>query len=256
MPRPGKKGPPDKVYMYGRNALIEALENAPRVIKRVHLSPEVQDERLRAALKAADIPVQIMEHHEADRTVGEDKTHQGVIAVIDTSRLMMPFETFIKDIEPTKETAVAVLGEVQDPHNVGAIIRSAAAFGFSAVLIPEHNQAQVTGTVVKTSAGMAFRIPLVTIGNVNDTLRKLKEKGFWIYGLAMDGKALKSEAFDAPSAFVLGNEGEGIRAKTLEACDITLSIPMHPRCESLNVAVSAGVVFNAWADQHPHSLSA
>ena len=254
MSRP-KKGPPDKVYMYGKNALIEALENAPQVIKRVHLSPEVQDERLRTALKVQNIPTQNMEPHEADRTVGEDKTHQGVIAVLDTSRLMIPFETFIKDLEPTKDTAIAIMGEVQDPHNVGAIIRSAAAFGFSAVLIPEHNQAQVTGTVVKTSAGMAFRIPLVSIGNVNDALRKLKEKGFWIYGLAMEGQVLKSEKFDAPSAFVLGNEGAGIREKTLEHCDIALSIPMHPRCESLNVAVSAGIVFSAWSEQHPHSLT-
>lgn len=251
--RPGKKAS-DKVYIYGRNALIEALENAPQVIKRVHLSPEVDDDRLRAALKNASIPVQILDAGEANRTVGADKTHQGVIAVVDTARLMVPFETFIKEIEPTKETAIAVLGEVQDPHNVGAIIRSAAAFGLSAVLFPEHHQAQVTGTVVKTSAGMAFRVPLVSIGNVNDTLRKLKEKGFWIYGLAMDGTSLASESFDAPAAFVLGNEGEGIREKTLEHCDITLSIPMHPRCESLNVAVSAGVVFHAWSAEHPHAL--
>jgi 23S rRNA (guanosine2251-2'-O)-methyltransferase len=252
MPRPRKTA--DKVYMYGKNALIEALENAPQVIKRVHLSPEVQDERLRAALKVQDIPVQIMEPHEADRTVGEDKTHQGVIAVIDTTRLMVPFDTFIKNLEPTKNTALALLGEVQDPHNVGAIIRSAAAFGFAGVLIPEHNQAQVTGTVVKTSAGMAFRIPLISIGNVNTTLRTLKEKGFWTYGLSMEGNPLASETFDAPAVFVLGNEGAGIREKTLEACDIALSIPMHPRCESLNVAVSAGIVFQAWSGQHATSL--
>lgn len=252
MPRPKKAA--DKVYIYGKNALIEALENAPQVLKRVHLSPEIADARLSAALKAANIPVQIMDAKEAGRTVGEDKTHQGVIAVIDVGALTIPFDTFIKKLELSPGTAVAVMGEVQDPHNVGAVIRSAAAFGFSAVLIPEHHQAQVTGTVVKTSAGMAFRIPLVAIGNVNDTLRKLKEKGFWIYGLSMEGNPLGAEKFDAPAAFVLGNEGAGIREKTAEACDIMLSIPMHPRCESLNVAVSAGVVFNAWASQHPESL--
>ncbi len=252
MPRPKKAA--DKAYIYGKNALIEALENAPQVIKRVHLSPEIKDERLSAALKAANISVQIMDAKEAGRTVGDDKTHQGVIAVVDVSTLTLPFDTFIKKLSPAAGTALAVLGEVQDPHNVGAIIRSAAAFGFAGVLIPEHHQAQVTGTVVKTSAGMAFRIPLVSIGNVNDTLRKLKEKGFWIYGLSMQGNPLAAEKFDAPAAFVLGNEGAGIREKTAEACDIMLSIPMHPRCESLNVSVSAGVVFNAWAAQHPDSL--
>jgi len=125
----------------------------------------------------------------------------------------------------------------------------------SAVLIPEHNQAGVTGAVVKTSAGMAFRIPLVSIGNVNHALDVLKEKGFWIYGLAMDGTtALGTDAFDAPTAFVVGNEGAGIREKTLATCDATISIPMHTRTESLNAAVSAAVVFYEWSKKHPEAL--
>ncbi|MFZ2501025.1 MAG: RNA methyltransferase, partial [Minisyncoccia bacterium] len=150
---------------------------------------------------------------------------------------------------------VAILAEVQDPHNVGAIIRSAAAFGLAGVLIPEHHQAGISGTVVKTSAGMAFRIPLVSIGNVNNAIKVLKEKGFWVYGLAMDGTAaLGAEAFDTPSAFIVGNEGVGIREKTLEHCDVTLNVPMHPRTESLNAAVSAAVVFYAWSAKHPEAL--
>jgi 23S rRNA (guanosine2251-2'-O)-methyltransferase len=253
MPKPNKF---EKVYIYGKNALIEALENAPHIIKRVHLSPDIQDERLRSGLKKYAIPVQPLLHGDAKKTIGDDKTHQGVIAVIDAESLMKPYASFISELKPTKATALVVLGEVQDPHNVGAIIRSAAAFGLAGVLIPEHNQAQVTGTVVKTSAGMAFRVPLVSIGNVNTTLRDLKDKGYWIYGLAMEGTPLNEENFDAPSVFVLGNEGAGIREKTLETCDIALSIPMNPRCESLNVAVSAGVVFHSWSQKHPHALRA
>ncbi len=252
---PQNKHQSEKVYIYGKNALFEALTNAPQVVKRVHISPEIQDGKLRELLREQKIPTQVLERGDAKRAVG-DESHQGVIAVIDAAALMIPFGEFLSSLTPTKDTAIALLGEVQDPHNVGAIIRSAAAFGFSAVLIPERNQAQVTGTVVKTSAGMAFRIPLISIGNVNDTLRTLKEKGFWIYGLAMDGNPLQKEVFDAPAAFVLGNEGVGIRKVTLETCDIALSIAMHPRCESLNVAVSAGVVFNAWSSQHPHALRA
>jgi len=252
MPSPKRN---EKVYVYGKNALIEALENVPQVIKRVHLAAEFDDARLKQALKARDIPVQIMDSTEAKRSVG-DASHQGVIAVIDADALMQPFGEFLAGLKPGKATALAVMGEVQDPHNVGAIIRSAAAFGLSGVLIPEHNQAQVTGTVVKTSAGMAFRVPLVSIGNVNDTLRTLKEAGFWIYGLSMDGNPVGTETFDAPAVFVLGSEGAGIREKTLDACDIRLSIPMHPRCESLNVAVSAGIVFNTWSAQHPHAMRA
>lgn len=250
---PRDKKAVDKVYIYGKNALVEALENVPHIVKKVHISPDLKDGKLRQMLSAHKIPFQEMKADEARKTVG-DASHQGVIAVIDAEALVVPFGDFLKDLNPTPGTALAVLGEVQDPHNVGAIIRSAAAFGLAGVLIPSHNQAQVTGTVVKTSAGMAFRIPLVSIGNVNDTLRTLKEKGFWIYGLSMEGNPLPKETFDAPAVFVLGNEGAGIREKTLETCDIALSIPMHPRCESLNVAVSAGVVFDAWSEQHPESL--
>lgn len=254
MPHP-KTRHTDEVYIYGRNAVAEALEYAPHTLKRVLLTPDTGDDRLRGALKQARIEAHTMHAAEMDRFLGEDKVHQGVAAVVDTENLMVPFETFIQELKPTADTAVAVLGEVQDPHNVGAIIRSAAAFGLAAVLIPKHHQAQVSGTVVKTSAGMAFRIPLVAIGNVNDTLLKLKDKGFWTYGLTMTGQSIAKEVFDAPAAFVFGNEGDGIREKTLAHCDIPLSIPMHPRCESLNVSVSAGIVFSAWASQHPASLS-
>jgi 23S rRNA (guanosine2251-2'-O)-methyltransferase len=245
----------EKVYIYGKNTLVEALQNAPQVIKRVHLAPEVDDVRLRTLLKERGISVSPLGKGEAGKAVGADATHQGVIAVIDTSLLVRSFDDFIRTLEPTSNTALAILGEVQDPHNVGAIIRSAAAFGLSGVLIPEHNQAQVTGTVVKTSAGMAFRVPLVSIGNVNQALRDLKDKGFWIYGMAMDGHSIASETFDRPTAFVFGNEGAGIREKTLETCDLALAIPMHPRCESLNVAVSAGIVFHTWSGQHKDALN-
>jgi 23S rRNA (guanosine2251-2'-O)-methyltransferase len=220
----------------------------------VHLAPDVSDDPFHQALKKANIPTQGMDLGEFERFLGFDANHQGIAALIDTEKLLIPFESFLDEVNPTHETAVAVLGEVQDPHNVGAIIRSAAAFGISAVLIPKHHQAQVTGTVVKTSAGMTFRITLISIGNVNDALQKLKDKGFWVYGLTMSGQPLSQEKFDTPAAFVFGNEGDGIREKTLEHCDIKLAIPMHPRCESLNVSVSAGIVFATWSTQHPNSL--
>ncbi len=246
----------DKVYMYGKNALKEALISAPHTIKKVHLSPDHGDPELSRLLEKTHIPVSLLKAGEADKTVGSDKTHQGVIAIVDTNELMTSYGDFINGLTVTDDTALAVLGEVQDPHNVGAIIRSAAAFGFAGVLIPEHNQAQATATVIKTSAGMAFRIPLVSIGNVNETLRDLKKRGFWTYGLAMEGTTdLTTEGFEKASVFVLGNEGAGIREKTLETCDFTLSIPIHPRCESLNVAVSAGIVFSTWSKKHPQALS-
>lgn len=244
-----------KIYIYGKHALIEALQNAPAVIRKVFLAPDMRDAELRALLQKHNIPTAELAAGKGKELVGRDTAHQGVIATMDPSSLLVSFDEFLKTLDTRMNPAVAVLGEVQDPHNVGAIIRSAAAFGLSAVLIPEHNQAGVTGAVVKVSAGMVFRIPLVSIGNVNNTLKVLKEKGFWIYGLAMDGKfALGTDAFDAPSAFVVGNEGAGIREKTLTACDVTLKIPMNARTESLNAAVSAAVVFYEWSRKHPEAL--
>ncbi|MDB5244298.1 MAG: rRNA ((2251)-2-O)-methyltransferase RlmB [Parcubacteria group bacterium] len=234
---------------------MEALVSHPRIIRKAYLAPDMKDGELRSLLEQHSIPVLELAKNSGKTYVGKDTAHQGVIAVMDPSRLVITFDQFLETLDLSKNPAVAVLGEVQDPHNVGAIIRSAAGFGLSAVLIPEHNQAPITGAVVKSSAGMTFRIPLVSIGNVNTTLAALKKRGFWIYGLAMDGTAkLGGDTFEAPAAFVIGNEGAGIREKTLSSCDVVLSIPMHSRTESLNAAVSAAVVFYEWSKKHPEQL--
>ncbi len=257
-----KRAVGDKVYIYGKHALMEALRNTPQVIRKVFLAPDMRhayrqagDTELRALLEKHEIPTAALAAGSGKELVGRDAAHQGVIATMDPSTLLISLDDFLKNVDVKTNLCIAVLGEVQDPHNVGAIIRSAAAFGLSGVLIPEHNQAGVTGAVVKASAGMVFRIPLVTIGNVNNTLKILKEKGFWIYGLAMDGTtSLGTDAFNVPVAFIIGNEGAGIREKTLAACDVTLSIPIHKRTESLNAAVSAAVVFYEWSRKHPETL--
>ncbi|MHB0865408.1 MAG: 23S rRNA (guanosine(2251)-2'-O)-methyltransferase RlmB [Minisyncoccota bacterium] len=245
----------EKVYIYGKHALMEALQSTPHIIRKVFLGPEIRDASLRALLEQHAIPTSPLAPGRGKELAGRDAVHQGVIAIMDPAALLVSFEDFLATLDTKTNPAIAILAEVQDPHNVGAIIRSAAAFGLAGVLIPEHNQAGITGVVVKTSAGMAFRVPLVAIGNINNTLKVLKEKGFWIYGLAMAGStALGTEAFDTPSAFVVGNESAGIREKTLLTCDVTLSIPMHPRTESLNAAVSAAVVFYEWSKKHPEAL--
>jgi len=245
----------DNVFIYGKHSLMEALANAPKIIKKVFLSPEIKDQVLRDLLEANNIPVGELGRGNEKEMVGRGTVHQGIIARVNTSTLLQDFDSFMEGLDMGKKPGVVILGEVQDPHNVGAIIRSAAAFGLAGVLIPEHNQAQITGAVVKTSVGMVFRIPLVSIGNVNHTLKVLKEKGFWTYALEMEGSTpLPQEQFDVPAAFVVGNEGAGIREKTLSACDITLSIPLHPRTESLNASVSAAVAFYEWSKKHPEAL--
>jgi len=277
----------EKIYIYGKHALTEALLNAPRAVRKVFLSGEAvageDGAELRALVKKVGVPAETMRgHNEADRMVGEDTAHQGVIAIVDPGAMMVSFGEFMaknfgdgkygKDGRdnsgshesdgtpaatakkfPTEKTMLVLLDELTDPHNVGAIIRSAAAFGAAGVLMPSHNQAPITGSVVKASAGMAFRVPLVSIGNVNQTVDALRNDfGFRTYGLAMDGaRVLTEESFDAPALVIVGNEGKGIRQKTLERCDVTLRIPMDERTESLNASVSAAVVMYQWSVKHP-----
>ena len=244
----------NKIYIYGKHALMEALLHAPKAVKKVFLAPHVEDSELMEVLKKTGVPHGTLGTR---GTLDVEKTaaHQGVIGLLDTDKIVQSYENFSKNLKVTPNTSLLLLDEVQDPHNVGAMIRSAAAFGVSAVLIPEHNQAPVTGAVVKVSSGMVFRVPIVKVGNVNSTLIDLKEKGFWIYGLAGEGtNPVTKEKFDAPAVFVVGNESEGIRLKTRETCDILLSIPMNPQCESLNVAASAAVTLYAWSAQHPEAL--
>lgn len=246
----------EKVYIYGKHALSEALAYSPQVLRKVFLSTEVAgDKELRALLKSHQIPVEVMEKREASRMVGQDTSHQGVIAIADTQSLVQDFKVFASKLQPTEETMLVIMDELNDPHNVGAIIRSAAAFGAAGVLMPTHNQAPITGSVVKSSAGMAFRVPLVSIGNVNYAIETLKEMGFKSYALAMKGsKSITKVSFDTPSVFVVGNESTGIRHQTLENCDEIIRIPMNPRCESLNASVSAAVVLYQWSTQHMNVL--
>ncbi len=236
----------DKIYLYGKHALREALLGKPTAIKKVFLDANASlDKELTALLAKNTIKWNEMKQEKGK--VGSDAVHQGVIAELSPDALYTDIDTALAGIERSNP-CIVLLDELQDPHNVGAIIRSAAAFGASAVLIPEHNQAPITGSVIKVSAGMALRMPIVRIGNVNQTVRLLKDKGYWVYGLTMGGEtALKDAAFDTPTLIVVGNESTGIREKTLELCDIKLSIPMDPKCESLNAAAASSVVLYEWS---------
>lgn len=245
----------EKIYIYGKHALMEALLHAPHTVRKVFLSPEVQDGELRAILKKLNLSPATLKTREMSHMVGRDTAHQGVIAITDPGSLVIEWRRFAESLRPTEDTMLVLLDELTDPHNVGAIIRSAAAFGAAGVLLPSHNQAPITGTVVKSSAGMAFRIPIISIGNVNSTVDALKKEGFVTYGLVMNGtKNITEEKFNAPTLFIVGNEGAGIRQKTMERCDVSLKIPMNARAESLNASVSAAVVLYQWSIHHPKAL--
>ncbi len=238
----------DIAYIYGHNPVMEALQARPDVIKEVFLKAHSKDEHLKSLLEKARVKTSVLNERNLPGKLDSGVVHQGVVTSIYLDRLLFEYKDFINELTVTDNTSVLILGEIQDPQNVGAIIRSAAAFGVDAVLVPSHNQAPVNGTVVKVSAGMAFRVPLVSINNVNATIQDLKNKGFWVYGLHGEGEMnLPGENFEKPSAFVIGNEGTGLRKMTAQACDTLLSIPTDKRCESLNASASVAVVLYDWS---------
>jgi 23S rRNA (guanosine2251-2'-O)-methyltransferase len=242
----------DSILIYGKHAVVEAVRKRPEMVKVVHVRADlIEDATLKTILNK--IPkVEIFTRSNLPKRFDKESVHQGVIAEIDVLKLMLPFKDFKLNLNINPHTSLVVLGEVQDPHNVGAIIRSATAFGAAAVLVPEHRGCPITGTVIKVSAGTAFSMPLVSVGNVNNALRDLKKLGFWVYGLDGDGEvSLSEEQFSKPSVFVVGNEATGMRLKTHAECDTIIKIPMSERAESLNASVSAAVTLYAWSVQHP-----
>lgn len=243
-------------YIFGKHAVRELLQERPDVVVEIHASADFSDESILNLVEKENKVLKVLNLKNPPRGISSNAAHQGIVAGIHAEKLTVPYKEFIEQLKITNDTGLLILGEVQDPHNVGAVIRSAAAFGIKGVLIPPHNQAPITGTVVKVSVGMAFRIPLVTISNVNATLRDLQERGMWVYGLEGEGTvSTTTETYPKPSAFVLGNEGSGLRAKTKEACDDLISIPIHSQCESLNAAAATAVVLSSWSAQHPNALN-
>lgn len=235
-------------YIYGRNPVLEQLTHRPHSIKRVFIVDTVKNnnaEIIRTAAHAHKIQVVTISDTEAKKLLNDDVAHQGILA------LSKPFEyanidEWLAGLDMNTLPTVLILDHIQDVSNLGAIIRSATASGVAGVIVAELNQAPVTSAVYKTSAGTVGRIPLVQIGNINQVIEKLKNKGFWIYGLAMDSDGGSTDLwqmqFDSATAIVVGNEGSGVREKTKEHCDGLISIHMEHGVESLNASVSAAVV--------------
>lgn len=244
----------DTIFIYGKNAVMGALSNRPDIIERVFIEKGKNFEKelehtINDLLKAHDIPKENFVSTDLAKDM-KDVNHQGIMAKARIDDLVIDFDFFIENLQIDSNTCVVVLGELEDVQNVGSIIRSALGFGVAGILIPEHNQAQINATIVKISAGAAFSIPLVKIGNVVQTIEKLKEKRFWIYGLdAFGEKTIYDEQYTEATAFVIGNEGDGVREKTKEHCDMLLSIPIDQKCESLNAGVSAAITLYEWRKQ-------
>lgn len=238
----------ENIYIYGRNPIREALQKEADRVEKIFVRNSLRNDNISFILDTASrhrIPVSHVPGAKLHELVG-GVNDQGVVALMSAIQYQ-EFGDWIDSIDTAEYPAILLLDEIEDPRNVGAILRSAAAAGIDAVLVPKHRQAPMSATVFKTSAGTAGKIPIVRVGNLNQSIMKLKDAGFWIAGLAMDGEQkLWDLEVDRALAFIIGNEGSGIRQKTLEHCDYAFSIPMQNDVESLNASVSAALVCYEW----------
>ncbi len=159
------------------------------------------------------------------------------------SRLMeTTVDEFCRNLKEDEGALVLILDGITDPHNLGAILRSADQFGADLVLIPERRSVQANETVVKVSSGAAQYVPLSVVTNLNREIKTLKDNGFWIYGADMNGTSSYGENFAKRSAIVMGSEGDGMSTLVRKNCDYIVSIPMQGHIDSLNVSVAAGIL--------------
>jgi 23S rRNA (guanosine2251-2'-O)-methyltransferase len=226
----------------GVHAVTEALK-AKRPLSRVVIARGAAGPRIQEIVELCrnlDIPVRFEPREALDRLAGGG-THQGVVGVGAAHAY-----AGLDDVASGAEMIV-VLDGVEDPHNLGAIIRTAHAAGAAAAVIPERRAAGLTETVSKAAAGALEHLPVARVGNVTQALESLKQHGFWIYGLDERGNdAYDRVDYAVPTAFVLGGEGRGLHQLVRRHCDFLIRIPMAGRISSLNVSVAAGVVLFEW----------
>ncbi|MCX6603734.1 MAG: 23S rRNA (guanosine(2251)-2'-O)-methyltransferase RlmB [Acidobacteria bacterium] len=190
--------------------------------------------------KQANVPVRYEPREALDRA-SKAASHQGVVAFTSGQRYAQFAEL------PATAQLLVLLDGIEDPHNLGAIIRSAHAAGADAILLPDRRAAPVTEVAAKAAAGALAHMPIVRIGNVAQTLEKLKKEGYWIYGLTEHGTELYDQVqFNVPTVLVVGGEGAGLHELVARNCDLLVKIPMYGKIGSLNVSVATGIALFEW----------
>lgn len=229
-------------WIAGINAVSAALE-AGQDLAEVLIDGKARNPRLAeigSAAKAAGVALRYVPLDQIDREAAGAR-HQGVIARVQSTR---SYDERDLDalIEAAEKPLLLILDGVQDPHNLGACLRSAAAAGATAVIVPKDRAASLTPTARKVAAGGAERVPLVRVTNLARCMKDLQDAGIWIVGLAGEAESsLYAVDFKGPMAIAMGGEGEGLRRLTREHCDYLAKIPMASGMESLNVSVAAGI---------------
>ena len=222
------------MLVYGRNVCLEFLEKNKKV-RKIILQEGFHDENLISAIGKLKIQPKYLPKIELDRLA--NGLHQGIIMDVEDFRY-----TDYHDFISSSEACVIILDHLEDPHNLGAIIRTSEAAGISGIIIPKDRSVEVNATVLKTSVGAVENIPVSMVTNLNSTIKDLKDNGFWIVGTDMNGTDYREIDYHGKIALVIGNEGSGMSRIIKESCDFIAEIPMYGKVNSLNASVASGIM--------------
>ena len=217
------------MYITGKNAIREYLKNNTKIYK-AYVNKNMKDELI-SELKSKNISIEYIDKFKLDKI---SKNNQGIIIKVDDYKY--------KDISDIDDDIVVTLDHLEDPHNLGAIIRTCEVAGIRNIIIPKDRSVSVNETVMKTSAGALNHINLIMVTNLTETMKKLKKDGFWFVGMDMSGDNYKKIDYTGKIGLVVGSEGFGMSKLVEQNCDFIATIPMRGKVNSLNASVAAGII--------------
>lgn len=225
----------------GKNPVRESLKGT-QTVNKLYIAKNIHDtESIIEAANAKRVKIIFTDKQTLDKLSPTGK-HQGVLAVADEYRYADVDEIRAYAAEKGEKLLLLLLDGVEDPHNLGSIIRTAECAGVHGIVIPKHRAVSVNDTVLKTSAGAAGHVKVAMVTNINDVIRRLKDEFVNIIAADMDGESLYEAHFDGDTAIVIGGEGEGIKPLTRKLCESVVSIPQYGKINSLNASVAAGII--------------
>lgn len=222
------------MYVYGKNVALEYL-NSNKKISKALIQNNFNDYDLINKIKNKNIKVQTLSKIDMDKKVSG--LHQGIILDVEDYKYAS-----LEDIISDEDSLIVMLDHIEDPHNFGAIIRSSEAAGVDGIIIPSDRSVEVNATVIKTSVGTTENMKIVRVTNLNNTIKILKDKGYWIFGTDMDGTDYTKLDYKGKTCIICGNEGSGMSKLVKENCDFIASIPMKGEVNSLNASVATAII--------------
>ena len=222
------------MYIYGKNVVEEAILKKKKITKAI-IYEKFNDKNLISALQKLNIPIRYAPKFELDKLV--NGMHQGIIVSVPDYEYAS-----IDDFIHEDNALVVILDHLEDPHNLGAIIRTCEAAGVSGIIIPKDRSVLVNATVIKVSTGATSNMKIARVTNIVKTIEEMKKDGFWIVGSDMNGTSYDEIDYRGKTAIVIGNEGSGMSRLVRESCDFIASIPMIGTTNSLNASVATGIL--------------